>query len=340
MLQVACARASSTARGPGADEVPPALWLSATLRRAHLMTQRGVASEALDLARHAMADARTPSDDRDAARSLADSVTGGALLALGRLDEAREACQQALERSARDGDLPRMFQAAIAEGRVLTRLGEHDRAVQRLERAREDARRLGMALYETIALQHLGVALARRGDPAEALRTEAQALALATRHGLARIAARSRVYAAWIEGIAPSVSNGEASLRWLEHSQDEARADVPLRCLLRAVHARLLLLHRGGEGALARAREAVTLLDAGVTPEDGDVFPRWVYADVLARFGFAAEAADAYVEAWSRVEAMLEPLADEARRTRCREGAMEHRALAEALAARSISPPR
>lgn len=336
VLQVACARAASIPRGMGEAEVPPALWLSATLRQAHLMNQRGIARDALDLAHAAMSDARTPSADRDAARSLADAVVGGALLGLQRLEEARDACEQALDRAARDGDLPRMFQAAIAEGRVLTRLGDHARAVQRLERARDDARRLGMALYETIALQHLGVALARRGDGAEALRVEGSALALATRHGLTRIAARSRVYTAWIEGFDPRRPDAEASLRWLSMSADEARGDAPLRCLLRASHARLLLLHRDGDGALLHAKEAVALLDAGVTLEDGDVFARWVYADVLARLDRRGEADDAFVRAWSRVNAMLANIHDDERRKRCREGALEHRALADAIIARGL----
>ena len=336
VLQVACARAAAIARGPGDDEVPPALWLSATLRQAHLMTQRGIARDALDLARGAMNDARTPRADRDAARSLADAVVGSALLGLQRLEEARDACEQALDRSQRDGDLPRMFQSAIAEGRVLTRLGDHARAVQRLERARDDAGRLGMALYETIALQHLGVALARRGDGAEALRVEARALTLATRHGLARIATRSRVYTAWIEGFDPRVPDAEASLRWLGMSTDEGRGDAPLRCLLRAAHARLLLLHRDGDGALALAKEAVGLLDAGVTLEDGDVFVRWVYADALAKLGRRGEADDAYVRAWSRVNALLANIGDDARRKRCREGALEHRALADTIVARGL----
>jgi tetratricopeptide (TPR) repeat protein len=336
VLQVACARAASVARGPGSDEVPPALWLSATLRQAHLMTQRGIARDALELANAAMSDPRTPQADRDAARSLADAVVGGALLGLQRLEEARDACEQALDRSQRDCDLPRMFQAAIAKGRVLTRLGEHARAVQRLERARDDARRLGMALYETVALQQLGVALARRGDGAEALRVEAQAHSLASQHGLARIAARSRVYTAWIEGFDPRVPAAEASLRWLAMSSDEGRGDAPLRCLLRAAHARLLLLHRDGEGALAPAKEAVTLLDAGVTLEDGDVFARWVYADVLAKLGRRGEADDAYVRAWSRVNALLANIGDDDRRRRCREGSLEHRALADTIVARGL----
>lgn len=336
VLQVACSRAAAIPRGSGDDEVPPALWLSATLRQAHLMTQRGIASEALELAHSAMSDPRTPSADRDAARSLADAVVGSALLGLQRLEEARDACEQALDRSQRDGDLPRMFQAAIAEGRVLTRLGDHARAVQRLERARDDARRLGMALYETVALQHLGVALARRGDGAEALRVEAQALSLATRHGLSRIAARSRVYAAWIEGFDPRRPDAEASLRWLAMSADVGRGDAPLRCLLRASHARLLLLHRDGDGALALAREAVALLDAGVTLEDGDVFARWVYADVLAKLGRRGEADDAYVRAWSRVNAMLSHIGDDDRRIRCRDGALEHRALSDTIVSRGL----
>ena len=217
-----------------------------------------------------------------------------------------------------------------------TRLGDHVRAVQRLERARDDARRLGMALYETIALQHLGVALARRGDGAEALRVEAQALALATRHGLSRIATRSRVYAAWIEGFDPRVPDAEASLRWLAMSADEGRGDAPLRCLLRAAHARLLLLHRDGDGALAPAREAVALLDAGVTLEDGDVFARWVYADVLAKLDRRGEADDAYVLAWTRVNALLGHIGDDERHRRCREGMLEHRALADTLVARGL----
>ena len=336
VLQVACARAAAIARGPGDDEVPPALWLSATLRQAHLMTQRGIARDALELAHAAMNDARTPRADRDAARSLADAVVGGALLGLQRLEEARDACEQALDRSQRDGDLPRMFQAAIAEGRVLTRLGDHARAVQRLERARDDARRLGMALYETVALQHLGVALARRGDGAEALRVEAQALGLASRHGLSRIATRSRVYTAWIEGFDLRVPPAEASLRWLAMSSDEGRGDAPLRCLLRAAHARLLLLHRDGDGAFAPAKEAVTLLDAGVTLEDDDVFVRWVYADVLARLGRRGEADEAYVKAWMRVNAMLANIGDDERRRRCREGSLEHRALSDTLVARGL----
>jgi tetratricopeptide (TPR) repeat protein len=336
VLQVACARAAAIPRGVGDEEVPPALWLSATLRQAHLMTQRGIAREALDLAHATMSDARTPQADRDAARSLADAVVGSALLGLQRLEEARDACEQALDRSQRDGDLPRMFQAAIAEGRVLTRLGEHTLAVQRLERARDDARRLGMALYETVALQHLGVALARRGDGVEALRVEAQALGLATRHGLGRIAARSRVYAAWIEGFDPRQPDPEGSLRWLAMAADEGRGDAPLRCLLWAVHARLLLLHRDGEGALGPAKEAITLLDAGVTLEDGDVFARWVYADVLAKLGRRGEADDAYVRAWSRVNATLANIHDDERRRRCRDGVLEHRALADTIVARGL----
>ncbi|MDB4927605.1 MAG: hypothetical protein JWM10_89, partial [Myxococcaceae bacterium] len=70
--------------------------------------------------------------------------------------------------------------------------------------------------------------------------------------------------------------------------------------------------------------------------EDGDVFARWVYADALAAAGRRGEADDAYVRAWSRVNALLGHIGDETRRRRCRDGALEHRALAEAIIARGL----
>ena len=66
------------------------------------------------------------------------------------------------------------------------------------------------------------------------------------------------------------------------------------------------------------------------------VFVRWVYADALATLGRRGEADDAYVRAWSRVNALLANIGDDARRKRCREGALEHRALADTIVARGL----
>ncbi|MEZ4405557.1 MAG: hypothetical protein R3A52_03535 [Polyangiales bacterium] len=252
VLRSARAITQGAPRGEGAGRVPGWLWLTATLRQAQTMVQRGMADEALALLDESRDDLRNRGDDHDAVRSLDDAVRSSALLALDRLEDALHASRSALDRAGRDADIPRLLQAAITEGRTLNRLGQQHVAARRLALARDEARRLGLALYEAQALQHLGVALARGGATLDGLHAIGQAVALARRHQLPRAETSARLALSWVQCLVDDPGDVEPSLAWLAHARVESRADAPIACLLRAVHARLLLRHRGGAGRRRR----------------------------------------------------------------------------------------
>lgn len=304
VLRSARAITLSTPRGERDGQVPGWLWLTATLRQAQTMVQRGMADEALALLDETAGDSRNSVEDHDTVRSLDDAVRSSALLALGRLEDALVASRNALGRARRDGDIPRLLQGSITEGRTLTRLGQQHHAVRKLATARDDARRLGLALYEVQALQHLGVALARSGSTQDGLHAIGQALALAERHRLPRAEVSVRLSRSWVQSLVDDPGDVEPSLTWLARARIELRFDAPVACLLRAVHARLLLRYRDGDGAVTSARAAAQMRTEGLALLEGDAMVDLALVEALLSEGLRNEAESALRDAIERVNAV------------------------------------
>jgi len=278
------ARASAhAARAPGG--VSPSLWALATLRQAALSIARGDPNAGLEAIQSAT-DASATSDARDAPfAALADVLRAEALTALDRLDAALDAATEALGRSRRAGDIPLSLHAAVAEGVVLVRRGDHETAASRLDSARQEAQRTGLVREEIAACQWLGVALRRVGADTAGQGWIEHARSLAAARGLTGTVFACRVYAGWSAAMSERPGDLESHLAWCAMESEGRGSDPAMAALGHAVHAALLVRARNGEGALSLAETAVTALSTGLRLREGEALARWALAESLRREG-------------------------------------------------------
>ncbi len=319
------ARASAhPARSPGG--VSPRLWALATLRQAAVSIARGDPEAGLDAIRETL-DGLQSSAAGDAVRALADTLRAEALTALDALDAALEAAGEALDRARRDGDIPASLHAAVAEGVVLVRLGDHEGAVSRLDGARQEALRAGLVREEIAACQWLGLAQSRAGADEAGLGAIEHARSLAERRGLLGAAFSARVFAGWVAATTERPGDLESHLAWCSAEADPRGADPSASAMGRAVHAALLLRARNGEGALSLAESAVTSLSTGLRLREGEALARWTFAEALRRAGRIEHARAEAQTLRSRLHAHAEAIGDPTRRVRFLRAVPEHQLL-------------
>src|SRR3569832_2858723 len=151
----------------------------------------------------------------------------------------------------------------------------------------------------------LGRAPAARGEPAEAARVEAEAVAAFEAQGDRRLAGGARLYLGTIY-----YEQGEFAAAEREVALGRASAQLPMQAQMRATLARILLATGRTVNALAEAREAMAILDRLGASEEGEALGRLVLAEALLG-GNQREEARAVIEvAAARVVARAERISD------------------------------
>ncbi len=214
---------------------------------------------------------------------------------LSRLLRCAALAQASFERA---GELRNAVQQHVNAGYAALELGDHASAEAALRSALAEAERLGLPAVAGLAKHNLGLALARRGALAQARACEQEAIASASSYGHLRMVCGARLYLALILCEEGSLDAAEAEVT----AALEASSAAPLlRPKALAALARILLVRGDVAAALARAREAVTALEALETIEEGESLVRLVYAEALHAGGDAGAAAAAIATARDRL---------------------------------------
>jgi tetratricopeptide (TPR) repeat protein len=183
-------------------------------------------------------------------------------------------------------------------GFVLSELGDFAGAEEALRAVIAQCERMGLHDLATSALHNLGRVLAYRGEIVEARFVEQRALDAFTALGDPRLAGSARVYLAQIALLAGDLAAAE---REASAAAAELVAAPPLRAGALAILARARTAAGRADEALAPAREAYALLEAGGSLEEGEPTVRLAYAEVLAARGQEGELDEVIAAAVARL---------------------------------------
>jgi len=207
--------------------------------------------------------------------------------------ECEQAAAEAFERA---DDQRYACQQRGHVGYACLEIGAFEDAEQHLRAALEAATRLGLNHIVATAKHNLGRALQHRGQLAEALATEDEALELFRAQGDRRLEGACRVYLSY---ILFELGERDRALRELGIAFDSAQ--LPIRPQILASIARVKLAsHPAGE-ALAAATEAMAILDQLGGVEEGESLIRLMYVETLLVCGQHAAATEAARIAYARV---------------------------------------
>jgi tetratricopeptide (TPR) repeat protein len=163
-------------------------------------------------------------------------------------------------------------------------------AYERAETALREGMRLAGELRLTRALaaarHNLGMVLALRGDFAQAMREESEALEAMVRAHDDRLTVVSRLYLAMIQEMAGELAAAEATTR---RALGEVDNLPPVKVRTIAVLARILLRAGRHDEASALLPRLVESLQTSLV-EGGDCYPRLVHAEILLAAGRRSEA--------------------------------------------------
>ncbi|MFO0762911.1 MAG: protein kinase [Byssovorax sp.] len=302
-------------------------------------------AELLTAGRYEMADAfRATSDALIAKHAVkspavlarAQDAHARRALSLGDLGEFLRLATLALEGFERVSNLRTACTLRVSVGYADLQLGAYAEAEHTLREALASADRLGLAGLAPSAKENLGQALAGLGrwDEAEALTREA-VLAFQAQ-GSRRMEVGGRIYLARMLNASGKTAAAE----------QEARAALavelppPLRAYALAALGEVLLAGGRSAEALAASAEAMSLLDALGTIEEGEALLRLVYAEALRAEG-DPRAVSAILDARDRLTEQAGRIADPARRASFLEHVRENArtlALAAAWTARPAAP--
>lgn len=186
--------------------------------------------------------------------------------------ECEQAAAEAFERA---GDQRYACQQRGHVGYACLEIGAFEDAEQHLRVALEAATRLGLNHIVATAKHNLGRALQYRGQLAEALAIEDEALELFRAQGDRRLEGACHIYLGY---ILFDLGDRERALHELELA--EASAQLPIRPQILASIARVKLATRPGE-ALAAATEAISILDQLGGVEEGESLIRLMLVETL-----------------------------------------------------------
>jgi tetratricopeptide (TPR) repeat protein/predicted Ser/Thr protein kinase len=220
-----------------------------------------------------------------------------------------------MEQAARSFELAGDLRSACLQrsnvGFANLEVGDFARAKEALSSALAAATRLGV-IHTIAAIKHnLGMALARTGDIDAALAVEREAAVAFAGLGDRRLEGIARIYLATILEVAGDLPKAE------EQAAAAAlllAASPPLRAYALATLARARLARRAPELALGPATEAMNILEAAGSIEEGESLVRLSYAEALAATGDRDKARKALDAARARLLERASRVSDPERR--------------------------
>jgi tetratricopeptide (TPR) repeat protein len=207
-----------------------------------------------------------------------------------------ESEQAAAEAFQRAGDQRYACQQHGHVGYACLEIGAYEDAERYLREALSSAMRLGLTNVVATAKHNLGRALQSRGQLAEALAIEDQALEAFRAQGDRRLEGACRVYLSYILLDLGEIDRAEAELRTALPT-----AQPPMRPQILSSLARVLLVRGRIGNALEVATEAAATLDQLGGVEEGESLVRLMLIETLLAFGERAEAVTAARSAYARL---------------------------------------
>jgi tetratricopeptide (TPR) repeat protein len=192
-------------------------------------------------------------------------------------------------------------------GDILRQLGLHAEAERVLRLCLADAERMGLHGLAGAVQQNLGLVLAAVGLLADAAALEQASMDRCRAGDQPRSEAIARAYLAWVLGKAGELDAAEA------HAAAAAEALAvapPLRAHALAIGAGIALARGRTDEALARAREAMGVLESLGGLEEGEALVRLVHAEALHASGDLPGACRAVLAARAQVLTRAAKLVD------------------------------
>ncbi|MDI3282248.1 serine/threonine-protein kinase [Polyangium sp. 15x6] len=197
------------------------------------------------------------------------------------------------------GDLRNACVQRANVGSATNELGDYARAEASLRDALAQAERLGLGALVAHAKLNLALALARQGQLTEAHAFAREALTTSTRQGDRRVEGYARLYLGMIRLAGRDLAAAEAEVR---AAIDLLAVHPPVRAHALAVLGQIALFRGDARAALGPADEAMRLLESLGGIEEGESLVRLVRAEALASLGLEAEAREAIVSAYERLD--------------------------------------
>jgi tetratricopeptide (TPR) repeat protein len=214
--------------------------------------------------------------------------------------------ESAVEGFAEAGDARNASLQRANVGNAYMQLGAFSRAERVLRQAVAVAQPMKLSFLAPVKA-NLGHALARLGQVEEALAVETEAVHRCVEQGYRRFEAASRIYLAEIHSMRGDLWEAEAEARRAESASSGSPA---LRAHALATHASILLAIAEPEAALARAGEAMSVLESLEGVEEGEALIRLVHIRALEANGHFAEAGQRILEAQARLRVRSERISD------------------------------
>ncbi|MDI1448500.1 serine/threonine-protein kinase [Polyangium sp. 6x1] len=215
--------------------------------------------------------------------------------------------EAAAQRFEAVGDLRNACVQRANVGSATNDLGDYARAEASLRDALAQAERLGLGALVAHAKLNLALALARQGQLAEGHAFAREALTTSTRQGDRRVEGYARLYLGMIRLAGRDLAAAEAEAR---AAIDLLAAHPPVRAHALAVLGQIAIFRGDAAAALGPADEAMRLLESLGGIEEGESLVRLVRAEALASLGLEAEAREAIVSAYERLEGRASKIRD------------------------------
>jgi hypothetical protein len=255
------------------------------------------------------------------------------------MDDALATFRASLRRARAAGDPLGLVTSGSHVAYVCSQLGLYDEAERLLHDALEIARRYGLAILEGYALHNLGLAVARGGALDRAIAVENLALAIADEHAVPRLVAGTRIYLARFLCERDRADDVARAERELDAAAPGAESFAPMRAVIAALRARLLLVRGQPDDAARHAAEAFLLVEQLGGLDEGEELVRLTYVEALAAAGRAHEADAVLDAARVRFAAKAQRIRDPALRASFAARVPEHARLLELAAQRLGAQP-
>jgi len=223
-------------------------------------------------------------------RAYRAHVAGDAASALSLYNVAIQSFEQA-------GDTRAACRHLVSAAAACIELGAYTDAERALRDALQSAERMGLSGVTASVWHHMGMLLARLGDPRSAITREDAAIEAFGAQGDRRMEAAARLYRALFFSMDDQLERAERETL----AAIEAGVTPPLRAYALAVLGRIHLRGSAPERAQAPAREAMAVLDALGGVEEGESYVRLTFAEALEAGGDHEGARDAIATARVRI---------------------------------------